>query len=161
MDSQLQWTLSEASCCLQVVRKQHAPARSASSSRSSTPRGPPTPPQPSIPISHQVSSAHLPLNFASHSCCVPSSRKFCGYGTKPQTGCLSINHTAVAASHLASAGSAGADSMCPVQGVPEAAAAAIASLEPVSAPASTLGGSSSDEVRMQTPHLAYSILQVV
>ncbi|CAK0735647.1 hypothetical protein CVIRNUC_000615 [Coccomyxa viridis] len=66
-----------------VVRKQHAPARSASSSRSSTPRGPPTPPQPSIPISHQ--------------------------------------------------------------GVPEAAAAAIASLEPVSAPASTLGGSSSDE----------------
>ena len=51
--------------------------------------------------------------------------------------------------------------MCPVQGVPEAAAAAIASLEPLSAPAKTSGGSLDDEVRMQTPHLACSILHVV
>ena len=150
--------LEEASCCLQVVRKQQAPARSASSSSSSTPRGPPTPPQPSLPISHQVSSAHLPLYSASHFCCAPSSCEFCGYGTLPQAGCLSIDQTAVAASHPACAGSAGAESICPVQGVPEAAAAAIASLEPVSAPASILGGPSSDEVRMQTPHLACRIL---
>ena len=77
--------------------------------------------------------------------------------------CLSINQTAVAASHLASAGSAAgnADSVCPVQGVPEAAAAAVACLQHVSAPGSTLGSSSSDEVRMQTPHLACLILQVV
>ena len=44
--------------------------------------------------------------------------------------------------------------MCCVQGLPEAAAAAIAKMQPVSSSGSASAGSSSDEVRLQLPHLA-------
>ena len=104
-----------------------------------------------------VSSARLPQYIAVLSCVCACILQVMLPWRLPASW-LSVSWSAVVAPHLASSGCTGADSMCCVQGLPEAAAAAIASILPVSASgsssASASASSSSDEVRLRSPHPA-------